>query len=175
MRKTALQQGFTLLELLVVVAIITVMTGALIPGFSGYVTNQNLKQAQEHVKNDMRTVQNRAMAGASADETINGNQVNYWGIRFVQGATTYDYFISDTASCATYPPSTNAVKGRSEKLPGKSVVRSGTRCVFFSLRNGDIVNGADIIVGPPSPGTPCRRIINNSSGLIYQGTSEACT
>jgi prepilin-type N-terminal cleavage/methylation domain-containing protein len=172
MKRTASASGFTLLELLVVVAIITIMTGALIPGFSNYINNQNLKQAQEHVKNDLRTVQNKAMTGANSDDLINGNPVNYWGVKFTSGSSTYDYFISYNAVTGTGCPGSDAViMGKSESLPGGTVIRSTTRCIYFSLKNGDIENGTAVIVGPAS-GTPCRRVLMNSAGLIYPGTNE---
>ena len=64
MRKAALYYGFTMIELLIVVAIMSILTGAILPGFNSYVTNQNLRQAQEQIKNDLRSTQIKALAGS---------------------------------------------------------------------------------------------------------------
>ena len=56
-------KGFTLIELLIVVTIMAVLTGALIPSFSKYIDNQNVRQALEQVKDDLRNTQNNALTG----------------------------------------------------------------------------------------------------------------
>jgi len=43
-------KGFTLVELMIVVGILAVVSGIMIPSFSGYTRNQTLKQAQENLK-----------------------------------------------------------------------------------------------------------------------------
>ena len=69
MNKSALPTGFTLIELLIVVSIISVLTGSILPSFNTYITNQNLRQAQEQVKNDMKSTQIKALAGAFSDDS----------------------------------------------------------------------------------------------------------
>jgi prepilin-type N-terminal cleavage/methylation domain-containing protein len=179
--KGGLKPAFTMIELLVVVGIIAVVTGALIPAFSNYLQDQELKQTQEQLKNDLRSIQNRALAGASSETEIGGSAVNYWGIHFVVGSGNYDYFISvENTGCL---PANNQVEGRFA-LPYDMVIRdvvdsSGHACLFFSFANGNITenpvtNTNAIVVGEAGSST-CARVEYNDYGLIKFGASESCT
>jgi len=157
--------GFTLVELLIVVSIIIVMSSFLIPGFTNYIDSQNIIQAKETLKSDLRTVQNRALTGESSSDP----NVEYWGIRFPSdNATQYNTFksLENTATACNNATSTKT----SEILPGGTVVRdAGGACVFFSIRNGDanVVNKANNTFGLGYSGdSPCQGVEVNSAGLI---------
>lgn len=164
-------QGFTLLELLIVVSIIAIMSGAILPAFSQYIDNQGLRQAQEQVKSDLRTIQNRALTGSAADQYINGNPVLFWGLDFTDSSGTYSYFIStdnttnecDQSSQGTY------------SLPENYVFKHDG-CVFFSMENGDyngvsIGSGNRVVIGT---GSTCRSVSINTAGLIQNSTNNNC-
>lgn len=174
-------KGFTLIELLVVMSIIAILGGGIIPSFSRYLKDQNLKQAQEQLKSDLRTVQNRALTGALSDATVGTPEapVLYWGISFQppfdnSGTSTYRSFVSNSASSC--PPSSKIDQGtytlkNNIKCFGPSV------CLFFSIKNGDLIRvggfdnyidlkySASDFCGPG--GKNCQRVNFNSSGLIY--------
>ncbi len=76
--------GFTLIELLIVIAIIGILAVASIPTFSDFLNSQRLSQAAKQVKNDLRSVQNRALNGI---KSASGDKV--WGARFY-GSNLYD-------------------------------------------------------------------------------------
>lgn len=160
MKFSAQNSAFSLIELLVVVSLITIMTGTLIPSFTAYLDDQNLKQAQEAVKNDLRSAQNKAMAGSLSDNTV-----LYWGIRFNSGSGTYTYLTSIDANCNS--PDNNY---SSEVLPGSIVINGATNCVFFSVANGDR-NGSGLVyvyVGKlGASGNNCRSVTIQSNGLIF--------
>ena len=175
MQKTAqiLQEGFTMVELLVVVSIIAIMTGALIPSFAGYTKNQALRQAQEMVVNDLYTVQNNALAGKKA---FDGTTTNFWGLRFNNGGgvaqNEYEYVTGSTGSTST--DCSNAVSQKKVSL-GDDIKVKGTmgspKCVFFSLANGDSGNtSGDVIVQVQriNGGTACYEITTNKYGLIIR-------
>ena len=76
-------EGFTLIELLIVVSIITILSGVMLPGFSNYISGQSRRQAIEQVEDDLRTLENKALAGDSVLDVLpNGLQPLYWGGRF---------------------------------------------------------------------------------------------
>lgn len=160
--------GFTLLELLIVVSIVAIITGAIIPGFNNYLQNQNIRQAQEQIKNDLRTVQNKALTGVNSDNPA----VKYWGIKMVgANVSQYLYVTASTNNAAGCNSATQTDK--SIVLPGNVVVTNGTGnfCVFFSLPNGDgnmvRTGGANYIrVGYAGAGGNCGGIAVNSGGLI---------
>ena len=162
----AQQKGFTLVELLLVVSLIAVLSSFLIPGFSNYISTQNIRQGQETLKSDLRSAQNKALTGVSSSDPT----VSYWGLRIPsQDASTYTFFKSssnDGNACD------NAVTVEtSDKLPGDVVVRNANgACVFFSLRNGDatVVNlgGSDTLPVGYAGETPCQGVQINSAGMI---------
>jgi len=168
------QRGFTLIELLIVISLVIVITGAVIPSFNTYIDNQNVKQAQQTVIDDLRTVQNKALNGELAQTELgpaNDESVKYWGVEFTPGLATYDLFISvNTDTCvAAADPTRRQEVSTSKKLPGGSVVRSNSGCMFISYDNGDIANTITdtITVGPDVVATDvCRRIVVSANGLI---------
>lgn len=181
--------AFTLIELLLVVSIIAIITGSIVPAFSTYMRDQEVAQAVEQVKNDLRSVQNRALTGAMSESTVSGEKVHFWGVRFDSGSETYDYFIS--LGDDTCPPPAGEIENQGEyRLSDGMVVRSATfadpadpACVFFSFLNGDIteinISGSGfpgpIVVGETTAVTPnCRRIMIYGSGLIRMDDSKVC-
>lgn len=167
MEQTA-RSGFTIIELLVAVSIITILSGALIPGFTNYSKNQNLRQAQEQVKNDLRTAQANALTGTNASPTL-----KHWGIRFTQNSGTYEYFTSEnTTDCGNGLYYANKT---TQPLAAGIVVRSPSGCVYFSFANGDASADSSITLGYPSPdNTVCRLVTIDSGGLVLTGGDAVC-
>jgi len=173
-------KGFTLIELLIVISLIIIITGAVVPSFNTYIDNQNVKQAQEAVKDDLRTVQNKALNGEQAQTELpnpGDTKVAYWGVEFVQDSPTYTYFISvDATTCGGGV--TRSDQRVSNPLPGGSVIRSPGGCVFFSYSNGDIIstlNSDKVIVGAnDGEATGCKRLNVTANGLIQLEAGGGC-
>jgi Tfp pilus assembly protein FimT len=155
--------AFTLAELLIVISIVTLMTGMMLPGFTNYIRTQEVRQAQEQVKNDLRTVQNRALAGVDLQAGA-----SYWGISFSSGLSTYTLLASEDSSCAS-----PLRMQTSEELPGGSTV-VGDTCILFDATNGDahLEGGAScqpstcFVSVEDESGESCERVEVNSAGLI---------
>jgi prepilin-type N-terminal cleavage/methylation domain-containing protein len=183
-RKESRFSGFTLIELLVVVSIIAVMSASMMPGLTNYMDTQNLIQAQEQLKSDIRTVQNNALAGVGADGTI-----NFWGIRFNTTARTrYEFFtaqvIEDCFSGAGI-----TVTANSDVLPGDALIRSANNtCIFFDMSSGaatytfgaipqscslDGETGCMIPIGYTAS-TSCFGVSVNDAGLIKSLENQPC-
>lgn len=161
----SLQAGFTLIELLISITIITIITAGIIPAFSNYIRNQNLKQAQEQLKSDLRTVQNKALTGALSDQTVGGNLMKYWVIKFVNNTNTYYYFIaSSNSSCPDTPPNNQGTGYFTSSIK----VQSSGGCLFFAISDGGISGLASpIVVGYSTTPSEERSVKFNSTGLIY--------
>jgi len=170
------QDGFTLAELLLVVSIIAIMSAASIPGFRGYIRNQNLKQSVEQVKSDLRSVQTKAMAGSGADSNPD---LSYWGITFFAGLPTYNSFTA-TSSFST------AQQGVSESLIGDIVLRNNST-IFFSVPSGDAFtlggvpcdstgSNCIVLIGPvDATGNNCYSIRINTAGAIFKYENVSCS
>jgi prepilin-type N-terminal cleavage/methylation domain-containing protein len=178
------QSGFTLIELLIVISLIIIITGAVVPSFNAYIDNQNVKQAQQALIDDLRTVQNKALNGELAQTELGpasppDEKVEYWGVEFTQNSANYDTFISvNTSTCGAAGDSRRQEVSTSKILPGGSVVRSDTSCVFISFDNGDITDNltnSTITVGPNEAAMDvCRRIVVSANGLIQAEVGDGC-
>jgi prepilin-type N-terminal cleavage/methylation domain-containing protein len=197
------QKGFTLVELLVTVTIIVLLSGAAIPSFNNYLRGQTVKQAQDQFKNDMRTLQNKALTGALSDTKLDvrGSQVQiqFWGIHYTAGTATYDYFIStgnNDVACnndrwqtsggmAVDLTQSGQAQGQA-RLPDTIQFKgtAGDKCIFFSIKDGSIniipsIIPSHVTVGyniPTPPASDCRWIYFNPTGAIYTltGTPGSC-
>jgi prepilin-type N-terminal cleavage/methylation domain-containing protein len=158
-RSKSLKAGFTLIEILMVISIIMLMTGALLPSFTNYLERQTLIQGVELFKSDIRTIQNKAMAGSAADvEVVVSGSVyetpDYWVIQFRDGDPSNYYglisFEVSSEVCnedSPNPPSTDPPTKKAKifdtlKLPPNfsHTINNGpgNSCIFISMRNGDI-------------------------------------
>ena len=156
-------KAFTLVELMISITIITIISASIIPAFSRYIRNQNLKQAQEQLKSDLRNIQNKALTGSLSDQFINGNsKMKYWGVKFTQGFQSYEFFISALDTDCTVPMLSQGTNSFSDGI--KSLSNSG--CMFFSISNGGISSlESPIIIGYSNDES--KEILFNSTGLIY--------
>jgi prepilin-type N-terminal cleavage/methylation domain-containing protein len=88
LKKFTHQSGFTLLELLLVIAVLAVIAAMSRDSFSSFLGGAGLKDSAQMIAYDLRSTRNQAMNGA--------NDRN-WGIHFVNGANDYyEIFSSST-------------------------------------------------------------------------------
>lgn len=167
------KSGFTLIELLLVITIISIITVGVIPEFSTYIRNQNLKQGQEQIKSDLRSTQNKALTGSLTDQLIGGFPMKFWGMKFTNESASYDYFISVTdATCpSNYIDGQYQGKGKlNNNLKIQNFTSGASGCLFFSVDNGGITSpgfGSDVSVIVGYSATEVKNIFFNSAGLIY--------
>jgi prepilin-type N-terminal cleavage/methylation domain-containing protein len=182
-------RGFTLVELLLTVTIIALISAATIPSFVGYIKNQGVRQAQESLKSDLRSSQNKSLTGASSNQTIGGNPVLYWGVKLFRsaGATVgkYEYFIAANNTSCAY--AATELQGSSNLPQNVEFKIAGDACIFFSLANGGISYAGSVLpsagnitrvlvgyVNENSAGS-CRSVYLNPQGLIYSTNLDICT
>jgi prepilin-type N-terminal cleavage/methylation domain-containing protein len=70
MRKTKKQNGFTLIESIIVLSIVGILAGASMIGFRSSHNSANLKEAQASILNALEIARNRAVTGVG-----NGNHI----------------------------------------------------------------------------------------------------
>lgn len=164
--------GFTLVEIIIVVSIIAIISGGIVPSFFRYIDNQNLKQAKEQLKSDLRTIQNRALTGALSDYTftVGGKKepVRYWVVYFQNNSGTYSASITSRGSgCPPYPSSNQATYNLPNDIKYYGVSRL---CLYFSIKNGDIspTPAANYIeIKPSASSGSSEKVYFNSAGLIF--------
>lgn len=158
-------KAFTLIELMISVTIITIVSAGIIPAFSKYIRNQNLRQAQEQLKSDLRSIQNKALTGALSDQIVGAENMKYWGVKFENNSSEYQIFIASVDTVCPDPIPSGQFQG-SENFSDTITVRSTTGCIFFDVSDGGISG----YVSPITLGysdSELKSIIFNETGLIY--------
>lgn len=132
--------GFTLVEILIVIALITILSAISVPAIVSFQRNQTLTQASKKLKSDLRYVQNKALS------SIDGRA---WGINFVNGRNSYQIFscVPDPAhydrysfANTTYCTASTLLRFASTAI-SITLASSPTDIVFDTLTGAVIVNG----------------------------------
>lgn len=167
-------KGFTLVELMIVISVIAAISGFVIPSFSNYIHNQNLRQARDKLVTDIRSIQNRALTGVNY-----GEDQRFWGIKFIQGDSVYYYFTVDTSfdtnsdgsfSTGELAIACNGVNtGAAEKSKpflNDVIIISDETCMYFSFHDG----GVPFVDAPISLGyfgeADCMEVSVNLAGMV---------
>lgn len=161
------KKGFTLIEMMIVVGVIAIVSGATMPSFVKYLDIQNLEQVRQDILSDLRSVQNKAMTGEAADQLIGAAPVAYWGVHFTQSNSYNVFYSSQNTSC----DSGDYVYQRTQNFNDDYQIINTNGCMFFYMFNGDIhveglVTDASNVI---RVGTEDNYVdINyNEAGLIY--------
>ena len=149
-----------------------------------YLKNQNIKQAQEQIKSDLRTAQNKALTGTGSSDTT----INYWGVYFQPNQSSYTFFTSSVNTAC--PPAVVTNTTTSDTIYGSVLTKntSGNKCMFFSLANGDATyfrgtlntscslttGDCYIPVGYSDTVSNCFGVGINSAGLIKNLSNLQC-
>ena len=124
------QSGFTMLELIVSLAIIGIISGFIINNFADF-RKQQIQNAAEEMVSNLRFIQNNALAGikpCSSTDTLFG-----WYIRLQPNATSYDLgYICDNGSSTTAWKVKTVQLGSSFKIKGFSWTNTNTPPTWIS-------------------------------------------
>ena len=130
------RKGFTLIELVVVIAVIGTLTAATIPTFNGITSTQNLKRSVDNLSADIQLAKDKSLAGT----TEATNQTNIvWGIKCYAETGDYDIGYAFNNDLDTF----HVVD--SKKLEGNAtfLTDSCTEPIYFERLTGELINGND--------------------------------
>jgi prepilin-type N-terminal cleavage/methylation domain-containing protein len=169
--------AFTLIELMVVVMILAILTISVIPSFSSYLRNQTLKQAEENLKSDLRSLQNKALTGTASDQVVGtpGASLRYWGATFTNNGTSFTAFAS-TANNVCSPTAATVWAASIATIPISGGINSGSSCnggvgaiccIFFDMSNGDLNE-----IGFASTGAPSTSACSGDTGITLSSNNS---
>lgn len=102
------QAGYTMIELIVVIAIMAILLTLAIPAFQQFNAPQEFKTASQLIKSDLRTLQNKAVSGVTVNRGGQNIRV-YWTVRILNNANTYEIAACEksTTNVDSYAECTN--------------------------------------------------------------------
>lgn len=137
------RNGFTLVEVLVVVTILMIISATVLPTFSSYIQKQNLNQSVENLLSDIRSMENKAISGVP---NANGVSAPYWGIYMPAGSNTYTVFstLTEHTSCTV-----SVLPEHTGKLT-QGATFANTYCIYISTKNGALYYTSGLVTGSPT-------------------------
>lgn len=155
-----MRQGFTLIEVVIVIAIIGIMTAFMVVSLSNQRRIRNLDLASQEIAAALRTAQNYALTGRSINAAENNCS---FGVQMVAGAT-YTLVHSVGAGCAT-----SAIGGDYSLRGGVSFAAAQT--VNFLLPRGEVGAKSTIRL---TNGALSRYVCVNTNGRIFENGTNTC-
>lgn len=158
-------RGFTLIEILIVIAIIVILATGSYSGLSRFNRTQNLNIARDTLYNNLNEARSFAMSqvvrGCTIDQTLEGYQISF-NTSAPQSYTTSEVCRNATTGNLAPPYSIKTVK-----LPPNVTfgTLSGTP-VMFRVLSGSVTTAATIIIRVGGSGGPTRTVTVNNSGVI---------
>ena len=84
------KKGFTIVELVIVIAVIAILSAVLIPTFGGIVDQANESAAKQAARNGYTQYYAQDMADGKIDAAVNGTDMGVTGYTVTSGVATYE-------------------------------------------------------------------------------------
>lgn len=163
-----LRTGFTLIEVLVVIAIIGIATATFLVSFTNLRQQRNLELASQEVVSALRTAQNYALAGQAVGAIKNNCS---FGFQAGAGGSAYS-FIHTFGDCITGPTNTNTI-GTSSLRSG--ITFAGAVTTNFLLPRGEVASAGTVTIQIQSTnGVASSNVCVTKNGRIYVSGSNPC-
>lgn len=156
-------RGYSLIEVLVAVTIISVLTGSSLVGYNRFQGRQGLKSAGEKLVSDLRLTQQKALSGERVSGWCQGAGESLTGWRLVfTSSTVYDIRgVCSSGATTTY---------KSITLPNSATKSSGGSSVDFAAVNGTTTDNSFVLSRQLGTSVSQITVTTTSAGLIKLST-----
>ena len=103
MNSTKLQNGFTLIELMITVAILGVLAGIAIPAYNGYITTAKMSEATNNLaalklaEEEFYLENNSYFSGKTSDSTLSNASGGLWTASKGSDGYNFDYVVTTSS------------------------------------------------------------------------------
>lgn len=154
-----MKHGYSLIEVLVAVTIISVLTGSSLVGYNRFQGRQGLKSAGEQLVSDLRLTQQKALSGEKVRGWCQGAGESLTGWRLVfTSSTAYD--IRGVCSSAA------TTIDKSNTLPNSVTKSGGGSAVDFAAVNGTTTDNGFVLSRQLGTSVSQITVTTTSAGLI---------
>lgn len=155
-------KGFTLIEVLIAITVSSLLLGFALPTFRDFQSNQEVVQANENFKADLRYAQSQALAGVKPCGTA---VLRGWFIEFLSNNS---YAVR--ARCGD-PPSANVVLVKSVTLPDGVVFASPLppQILFLPVNQGAVFLGNAGLAAHPFASIEEKTVVTVAKGAASDG------
>ena len=127
--------GFTLIEILISVSILSLITGLSLASFSRITTNQSLTTAENDLVSMLQLVKSRAQSQVKPSGCTDTDTLGYWYV-YLQNTTSY----YDAAACGA-----KYVGDKLITYPTGVTMSSPVQPIWFHVGDGTVPNGRTLV------------------------------
>jgi len=176
------QKGFTLIELMVSVAIILILTSVVIAQFGPLSKSRNLKHSRDNMISDIRKVQSFSLSAKNVSGTTPSSA--YGIILDTASANTYRLIAEDNANPVNRTtletiklPENTYIKTISVKKSDGTIINTNSLTIFFKVPYGRVLSSygtivkeandiLTVVLSAPDDSVSGTVVINGITGLI---------
>lgn len=138
--------GFTLVEIMLTIAIISILTAAALPSVGNFTDSNILNQTLLNIASDLENTKFKALSGVYAGPSTNpANRVN-WGLAGCPSTSTTDRYTLAPFNTTTNMPLPLTAPSRTILLPANTTVTCTNSNIIFERLSGNPVVGNGTVI-----------------------------
>jgi prepilin-type N-terminal cleavage/methylation domain-containing protein len=169
MNYTEIRKGFTLIEIIVVIAVMGILTAAIVPAYQSFIQEAKLTQDVTVIRNALQIAQSKARAGDGGASATCASYTGYDVLISTRSISTIRCCESTCLGATSPTIASNSITTLQNTIVSPA---NGTRIRFVPL-TGATTTATNIVIRNSSI-SKCKAIQINTSGISTIGNLYAC-